>query len=105
MHANLSPPHNYEHANSSSFPCMHPQIHTGCFPPRSTTPCKWSKPLSPFIKANIDPNLSNPGLWGLRAIIRNEEGLVMASSTWKRQGFTDVDMAEAYGILMTMKLA
>jgi hypothetical protein len=60
---------------------------------------KWRKPDPPLLKANSDASLRDPGWWGLGAIIRNEEGLVMASATWKVEGFDNSETAEAFGTM------
>jgi hypothetical protein len=66
---------------------------------------KWRKPSNGRIKANSDANLSIDGSWGLGAIFRDEEGLVLASATWKIPGFNDPSTAEMCALYFTVKLA
>ncbi|XP_024640794.1 uncharacterized protein [Medicago truncatula] len=71
-------------------------------PPNRT---KWKKPEEDFLKANCDANLQVKGWWGLGSIIRNENGLVMASAAWKIKGTEEVILAEAFSLLSTVRLA
>ena len=66
---------------------------------------KWRRPEPGFVKANGDANLQHAGSWGIGAIIRDEEGLVMAAATWKITDGEDTLMAEAFSLLSTMRLA
>jgi ribonuclease HI len=66
---------------------------------------KWRKPEPGFVKANLDVNMKIPGHWGLGAIIRNEEGLVMVAATWLSPRSEDPLLAEAYALFRTMVLA
>jgi len=43
--------------------------------------------------------------WGLGAIIRDEMGLVMVSAEWEMSGYGDAQLAEAYALLQTVRLA
>lgn len=45
------------------------------------------------------------GWWGLGAIVRNEQGLVMAAATWRIPGIEDALTAKAYALLLTLRLA
>jgi len=58
-----------------------------------------------MIKINTDANLQIHGSWGLGCVSRDENGLVMATTTWQRNGFECAASAEAFGILSAMKFA
>lgn len=45
------------------------------------------------------------GWWGIGAVVRDSNGLVLAAATWKIPGSDNVELAEAYGLLLTMRLA
>jgi len=64
-----------------------------------------TKPEPDFVKANCDVSMKVKGYWGISAIIRNDEGMVMASATWRTLGFEDPTTAEASAIWKTMTLA
>lgn len=66
---------------------------------------RWIKPELDFVKANYDVSMKIKGVWGIGAIIRNQEGLVMASATWRMPGFDDTTTAEACALWKTMILA
>jgi hypothetical protein len=66
---------------------------------------RWKKPRGGNIKANCDANLKVNGKWGLGAIIRDNEGQVLASATWEMPGFNDPATAEAYALYLTTRLA
>lgn len=76
---------------------------TACTTHNNST--KWRRPETGFVKANGDANLKYAGSWGIGAIIRDEEGLVMAAATWKVNGGEDTLMAEAHALISTMRLA
>jgi hypothetical protein len=71
----------------------------------STRDSSWKKPKLGFLKANSDANLKIIGSSGLGGIIRNEEGLVMVSATWKSLGSNDPLLAEGYALFKTIRLA
>jgi hypothetical protein len=66
---------------------------------------KWRKPRDGRIKANSDANLSISGSWGLGGIFRDEEGQILATTTWKISGFNDPSTVEACALYFTMRLA
>ena len=68
-------------------------------------PKRWIKPEAGWVKANNDANLQQPTKWGLGAIIRDEMGLVMVSAEWEMSGYGDAQLAEAYALLQTVRLA
>jgi hypothetical protein len=69
---------------------------------RSISSSRWLKPDAETCKANSDADLSVHGIWGLGAIFKNDEGLVMLAATWSLAGCQDPVMAEVYGFLLTM---
>lgn len=71
----------------------------------STNSTPWRKPEVGMFKAHNDASLTHYGRWGIGAIIRNEEGLVMMTATWIVSGWKDPLMVEAFGMLTTMRFA
>jgi hypothetical protein len=71
---------------------------------QTTLSTRWKKPEAPLVKANSDANLQRQGWWGVGAIVRNAEGLVMAAATWTQPGAEKAELAEAYGLLLTMRM-
>ena len=69
-----------------------------------TRTSRWIKPDPDFVKVNCDTTMKCQGFWGLSAIIINEEGLVMASATWRTPGNEDSVLAEACAMLKAMHL-
>jgi hypothetical protein len=66
---------------------------------------RWKKPSRRNIKANCDANLRVDGKWGLGAIFRDNEGQILASTTWEMPGFNDPATAEACALYFTTRLA
>lgn len=66
---------------------------------------RWKKPDPIFYKINTDANLSEDNIWGLATICRDENGEVLASATWRKNGFIDLAVAEAYGLYMALEFA
>lgn len=66
---------------------------------------KWIPPAPNYLKANSDANLQALGWWGLGAVVRNDEGLVMASASWRMKGSEDVILAETFALYRTIDLA
>jgi hypothetical protein len=72
---------------------------------RSNVSSHWCRPATGIFKANSDANLSVHGRWGIGAIIRNEEGLVMLAATCNVAGNQDPLTAEAYSLLSAMQIS
>ncbi|KAL5807551.1 hypothetical protein ACOSQ3_030439 [Xanthoceras sorbifolium] len=69
-------------------------------------PARWKKPDHGCYKHNSDASTDYPNkLVGLGAIIRNDQGLVMAASTRKIRAGISVDSAEALAVLSGIQLA
>jgi hypothetical protein len=60
----------------------------------------WNNSNPHFLKANCDVNISKVEFWGIGVVIRNEEGLFMATTTWYMQNFADLNTT---GSLLCMK--
>lgn len=65
----------------------------------------WEKPRDNWIKVNSDACLQISDFWGLGAVIRDREEAVLASATWKVEGYNDPVMAEAFGMYKAIELA
>lgn len=74
--------------------------HLSACPPKLPNRSKWKKPEEGLLKANCDSNLQVKGWWGLSSIIRNNNGLVMASAAWKVKGSEEVILAEAFSLFI-----
>jgi hypothetical protein len=66
---------------------------------------RWQPPTQGIFKSNSDANLQEVGWWGLGSIIRDELGLVMAAATWRLKGSDEAITAEAFALLLTVRLA
>lgn len=64
---------------------------------------KWLRPEADMVKINSDANLQVNGFWGLGGIIRDSEGLVMATGTWLLPGNDNILEAEAFAMLTVMR--
>ena len=61
--------------------------------PRTAHAIKWRPPIAPCVKANFDGAIfSQDGLAGIGVIIRNEQGLVMATLSQQIPSLALVEM-------------
>jgi len=65
----------------------------------------WKKPSQNIYKINMDANLAQANTWGLGAVCRDENGEVLATATWCREGMKDPLAAEAFAMYTTMEFA
>lgn len=104
-HANLLPSSSQQHDASGIHLFNQHRCSTRNHSDSHLPPRRWIKPNPNFLKANNDASLRDLGLWALGAIIRDDQGLAMATTTWQIDGFDDAASTEAFSILKTMQLA
>lgn len=71
----------------------------------SRQPSGWAKPDTGWRKLNTDASINKDGRTGLGAVIRDENGKVMASRIELREGSMEVATAEALSCFEGVKLA
>lgn len=60
---------------------------------------------SSSFKLNVDASLSDNGECGIGAVIRNEDGHVLAATTWKHHCMQDQTLVEVAGVRLGMNFA
>jgi ribonuclease HI len=67
---------------------------------------RWRQPSSDSYKLNVDAAGPNDvGSWGLSAVVRDSDGVVLAAACWYRPTLPDSDTAESMAMLMGLNFA
>lgn len=67
---------------------------------------RWTSPIGNSFKMNVDPAGPNSdGKWGLAAVIRDTEGVVVAAKCWCILTLPDSDVAEGLALLKGLEFA